>query len=501
MTSLIFAWLIFPLAAAFLAALLNNLGRLLATLTPLLTLVLASWLSLNSSALPLTLMSSPGVALNLTTSQLGFLILNGLVSTAVALQVGSKPRHKLSWVLMLILHGALNSVYVAADLMSIYVAIELVAVSAFLLIIDVERRETLWIAFRYLILGDLAMILYDFGALIAYQANGDFALESQTELSSVATSLLVVGLLFKTGAFLTGFWLPMTHANAPTEVSALLSSLVVTAGAAPLSRISEQSGEAAILLAVFGSISLALGVIGAMVQTDIKRLLAWSTISQMGYVLLTPATASLYALAHGVGKAALFLQTGQLQSREIKTLQQSWINLRLGIPLLVATFSLIGVPGSIGYTAKSCLTGVIDSDFKTIISWSGLGTAIVFARLLPDRWYQPSNSIYSAKKDIDDLIQWPKIINNAGTWLLIIGILSLPIFIGRETDLRWPNWDLESVLMSLLIVSMGITIERFIRRPLSQWQPPNLERFVDVIAALGITLLLSQVVLWQITLQ
>ena len=296
MSSLILAWLVLPLAAAFLAALFTKTGRWLAIAIPLTSVCLTIWLQLNPSELPLILMDSPGVALNLKTSQLGFLLLNGLVCSAVVLQIGSKPRHKLTWVLMLILHGALNSVYLAADLMSIYVAIELVAVTAFLLMIDLGRRATLWVAFRYLILGDLAMILYDFGALLAYHTSGDFSLDAQAQFTSVTISLLVVGLLFKTGAFLTGFWLPLTHATAPTEVSALLSSLVVTAGAAPLARLASQSGETALLLMVFGAISLVIGVIAALVQTDIKRMLAWSTISQMGYVLLAPASAGLYEI-------------------------------------------------------------------------------------------------------------------------------------------------------------------------------------------------------------
>ncbi len=179
MSSLILAWLVLPLAAAFLAALFTKTGRWLAIAIPLTSVCLTIWLQLNPSELPLILMDSPGVALNLKTSQLGFLLLNGLVCSAVVLQIGSKPRHKLTWVLMLILHGALNSVYLAADLMSIYVAIELVAVTAFLLMIDLERRATLWVAFRYLILGDLAMILYDFGALLAYHTSGDFSHDAQ----------------------------------------------------------------------------------------------------------------------------------------------------------------------------------------------------------------------------------------------------------------------------------------------------------------------------------
>lgn len=495
MNSLMLAWLVLPLAAAFIAALFNKSGRWLAISIPLASIGLSIWLSLNPSKLPLVLMDSPGVALNLKTSQLGFLLLNGLVCTAIALQIGSKPRQKLTWVLLLILHGSLNSVYLAADLMSIYVAIELVAIAAFLLIIDLERKATLWIAFRYLILGDLAMILYDFGALLAYQASGDFSIARQGQFTSVTISLLVVGLLFKTGAFLTGFWLPLTHATAPTEVSALLSSLVVTAGASPLARLADQSRETTLLLIVFGCFSLVIGVIAALVQTDIKRMLAWSTISQMGYVLLAPASAGLYALAHGVGKAALFLLAGKLPTREIARLQAGQMNWSLGLPIGVASLSLIGVPGSIGYSAKALLTDSVDPGLASLVSWSGVGTAIVFARFLPNTNDWPlartEQSVVSGESQQTQRLSSAGI----GTWLLIAAILTMPWLLG------WQSGSPKAFAPSLLILGIGIGIERCLRRARLSWTPPDFERFVDVVIAVGVTLLCSQVILWQLPSQ
>ncbi|MFL0789014.1 MAG: proton-conducting transporter membrane subunit [Prochlorococcus sp.] len=492
MSSLILAWLVLPLAAAFLAALFTKTGRWLAIAIPLTSVCLTIWLQLNPSELPLLLMDSPGVALNLKTSQLGFLLLNGLVCSAVVLQIGSKPRHKLTWVLMLILHGALNSVYLAADLMSIYVAIELVAVTAFLLMIDLERRATLWVAFRYLILGDLAMILYDFGALLAYHTSGDFSLDAQAQFTSVTISLLVVGLLFKTGAFLTGFWLPLTHATAPTEVSALLSSLVVTAGAAPLARLASQSGETALLLMVFGAISLVIGVIAALVQTDIKRMLAWSTISQMGYVLLAPASAGLYALAHGLGKAALFLLAGRLPSRELARLQEGQMNWTLGIPIGLASLSLIGMPGSIGYSAKALLSGSIDPALANVVNWSGVGTAMVFARFLPNSNHSATLSLEQSRDSGDQPQSQPSAAAGLGTWLLIAAIPALPWLLGSKSG------SPEAFATSLLILGLGIGVERCLRGAIWGWTPPDFERFVDVIVAVGVTLLCSQLILWQL---
>ena len=173
------------------------------------------------------------------------------------------------------------------------------------------------------------MQLFLLGVLIVYAASGSFAVDAAAVAPGVAIVLMVVGLLIKSEAFLPGFWLPKTHAAISAEMSALLSGSVVTAGIA-LGRLGLINGQAAQLMLILGLLSVVIGGIGALVQDDIKRLLAWSTVSQMGFALLLPAAAGLYALAHGLGKAALFLGVGGLPTRSIRSLQQQTIPGRIG---------------------------------------------------------------------------------------------------------------------------------------------------------------------------
>lgn len=101
--------------------------------------------------------------------------------------------------------------------------------------------------------------------------------------------------------FVAGLWLPRTHAEAPAEISALLSGVVVTGGVVPLLRLA--ATDAVLLSAIrwVGMASAVLGVVYALNARDAKRLLAWSTLSQMGLVVLSPLSGGAMALGHGLG--------------------------------------------------------------------------------------------------------------------------------------------------------------------------------------------------------
>ena len=471
--SIVIGWLLLPAIAAFGSALIPKLGRTLLWAVPLLSLGMAlSFLGPKASLLPLTLSTNPGVTLQLDAQQLPFVLLNALVLLSIALQ---RPRHdtnQLQPVLLLVLHGALNSIYLAADLVSIYVAIELISIVSFLLMVDLKRRASLWVAFRYLVLGDLAMLLFLLGVLVVYAKSGSFAIDAAASAPGIAILLILVGLLIKSEAFLPGFWLPKTHAAISAEVSALLSGSVVTAGIAPLSRLGLINIQAAQLLLVLGLLSVVIGGVAALVQDDIKRLLAWSTVSQMGFALLLPSVAGLYALAHGLGKAALFLAVGGLPDRSIRTLQQTGIDGRLGWPMLLASLSLIGLPLSLGYGAKTALVQLLPMPLATVVGWLGVMTALVLVKLLPDRWSPPSPTDRGFKV--------------RGLWLLCLALFALPLVLQQPLGL-----NAASALKLALVLGVGVLGERLIRPGLRSWTPPDLENFKSIVLAIGITLLVG----------
>ena len=490
--SVVIGWLLLPAIAAFVAALSPRLGRPLLWAVPLLSLFMAlSCLGPYGSLLPLNISTSPAITLQLDAQQLPFVLLNALVLLAIALQRARQQSDHLQPVLLLVLHGALNSIYLAADLVSIYVAIELISIVSFLLMVDLKRRATLWVAFRYLMLGDLAMLLFLLGVLVVYAKTGSFAIDAAASAPAVAILLILVGLLIKSEAFLPGFWLPKTHAAISAEVSALLSGSVVTAGIAPLSRLGLINAQAAQLMLVLGLLSVVIGGVAALVQNDIKRLLAWSTVSQMGFALLLPPIAGLYALAHGLGKAALFLAVDGLPDRSIHTLQQTRINGRLGWPMLLASLSLIGLPLSLGYGAKTALVQLLPMPLATVVGWLGVITALVLVKLLPDRWSHPSpqgsiNGQTSTDPSNPDLPNRDRAIKVRGIWLLCIALFVLPVVLQQPLGL-----SAASLLKLALVLGVGVVGERLIRPALRTWTPPDLENFKSIVLAIGITLLVG----------
>ena len=473
--TLLLAWLLLPLAAAFIAILLPQTSRWLRLGIPAASTVLGIWMLQPEAGLPLALVESPGVNLNLAAAQIPFILGNGLVSLAIGLQSQEEHQHHLRTPLLLLLHGALNSVYVAADLVSIYVAIELISIVAFLLVVDLKRTSTLWIAFRYLLFGDLAMLIFLLGTLVIYADQGDFAITAASGASAVSINLLTLGLLIKTGAFLPGFWLPKTHAAASADISALLSGIVVTAGAAPLARLGQLNPAATDQLMLLGIFSIVIGAAAAMVQRDVKRLLAWSTVSQMGFVLMAPAIAGLYAMAHGLAKAALFLCAGQMHSRDMRVLQEHPEGRSMGLIIILASLSLAGMPLFIGYGAKAALLTALPTPISGLAGWLGICTATVLARLLPDQL--PATPTINRRQ-----------LQLAAPWLLVVGLVALPTVLGAKVGL-----SAATAAKSLLIIGTGVLIERLLRKPLRSWSPPDLERFSDVSVACGVTLVISQI--------
>ena len=474
--SLLLAWLLLPLAAAFVAILLPSTGRWLRFCIPALSAGLAVWLIVGDLSLPLDLVESPGVTLSLASEQIPLIFANALVTLAVAIHTREEHANHLKTPLLLLLHGALNSLSLAADLISIYVAIELISIIAFLLVVDLKRTSTLWIAFRYLLFGDLAMLIFLLGTLVIYADQGDFAISAAANASGLSINLLTLGLLIKTGAFLPGFWLPKTHAAASADISALLSGIVVTAGAAPLARLGQLNPIAATQLTILGLFSIVIGAAAAMVQRDVKRLLAWSTVSQMGYVLMAPAVAGLYAMAHGLAKAALFLCAGQMHSRDMQVLQTQPERSGMSPVLLLASLSLVGMPLFIGYGAKAALLKALPDQLGGLVGWLGIGTAVVLARLLPDQWQTMRPSSGRSLKLL-------------APWLLVSLLVIGPSLLGVSLGL-----SAATTAKSLLVVGTGILIERLLRQPLRSWSPPELERFSDVSVALGVTVVICQLV-------
>jgi multicomponent Na+:H+ antiporter subunit D len=342
-----------------------------------------------------------GVELHADALTLPFVALTALVGVGVACYavVAFRDRGSLGpwdapvafWPLWLLLWGALNALYLSSDLFNLYVGLELVTLVAIGLVVLPGTRVTLAAALRYLIATLAGSLAFLFGLALLYVRHGGldlFALGAALEPGAIAQAafvLLALGLMVKAAVFPLHFWLPDAHGHALPPVSALLSGLVVKAGFYLLVRLSFDTFGAVlepIHAAAIGAVAV-LGIawasLHAMGQARLKRLLAYSTVAQLGLMmLLFPLVFAggvptggmdartfagwgggvTLALSHGLAKAALFLCAGAfieaVGSDALRDLGGTARHLPLAFAAYaLAAWTLLGLPPSGGYAAKS----------------------------------------------------------------------------------------------------------------------------------------------------
>lgn len=313
------------------------------------------------------------------------------------------------WPLWLMLWGGLNALFLAGDLFNIYVTLEVIGLSSTALIALAGVAPALTAAARYLLVSLIGSFCYLAGVGLVYAACGTLDLARLAgllpggTLSAVALGLMTAGMLLKTALFPLHFWLPTAHGNAPAPVSALLSALVIKAPYYLLLRLWFEGFAALItpgaahFLGLLGTGAILWGAAQALLADRVKRLVAYSTVSQVGYLFLVfplalAADAGTFAwngaaylvLSHAVAKASMFLAAGSLlgAADSDRLVHLDGISQCLPLPMTafsVAGASLIGLPPSGGFMAKwlflkSALTGG-QWGYLVVILLGGLLTA------------------------------------------------------------------------------------------------------------------------------
>lgn len=377
-----------PLLTAFVGQLIsltplkriNRYLPLLGLASALFFLLSMSGRSLSGSATVYALGGWPApVGISLWVDGLGFLI--ALIAIILAIlatlySIGCLKCESGFYSLILIMTGGMLGVALTRDLFNMYVFFEIMGVSAYILVAYKRDRESLRASFKYLLLGSIATLFLLLGIGILYRSTGTLDMGSiglkLTEVSNpglvkIALILFIVAFGVKCGMVPLHTWVPDAHSLAPTPVSVLLSGVVLKVGAYALLRtqcaVFAISGSR--LLALLGSASLILGAALALVQSDLKRMLAYSSINQIGVIIigiglgteLALTGSLLHILNHAVMKGCLFFcagiviqQTGMRRIDQLKGLAQGspW----LAIAFTIAALSIIGVPPLGGFFSK-----------------------------------------------------------------------------------------------------------------------------------------------------
>lgn len=291
--------------------------------------------------------------------------------------IGAARSARRFWPLWGLCFAGLNLLLLSADLFNLYVGLELVSLSAVALVAWVGSLDALRAAMRYLLLAMLGSLVYLLGVALVYAGSGtlDIALAGQRlehdTLRGAALALMTGGLLLKAAVFPLHGWLPLAHAKAPGPVSAVLSALVVKVCLVLLYRlwfdglVALPPLAAGRLLATLGAAAVVFGSLLALRQQRLKRLVAHSTVAQLGYLLLIfalPTDAAwqgsvYHALSHGLAKAAMFLAAANLMQRlgSDALIRLRGVDARLPLSAFafaLAGVSLMGLPPSGGFLAK-----------------------------------------------------------------------------------------------------------------------------------------------------
>ena len=339
-------------------------------------------------------------------SAIGALVITfGKLSVERELPLGKDGLFYTSYLLCL---AGLLGVTITGDAFNIFVFLEISSLASYILISMGRQPMALTAAYRYLVLGTIGGTFYLIGVGLLYQATGtlniaDLAVRvaevGDSRAVRVSFGFMTVGLGIKLALFPMHVWLPNAYAYAPSVSSAFLAATATKVSIYVLVRVfftifgPDYSFETMPLDVVLLPLAVAAMFVGSLVaifQDDVKRMLAYSSVAQIGYMIVGISLASVIGLTggllhlfnHALMKGALFLAMGCVVYRLGSAMLDDLSGLGRRMPWTMAAFvigglSLIGIPLTAGFVSKWYLIlGALDKD------WRWLAALILLSSLL-----------------------------------------------------------------------------------------------------------------------
>jgi NADH-quinone oxidoreductase subunit M len=402
-----------PLAAAAFLLLLpreeNRLSRTFGTAVALVTIV--TLISAGTGDWSVRWLSRPfTAAFHFGATPISFWIALLLaLCTACAIAVTRVPRARDFIALMLALEGAMLGLFLARDLLVFALFWDLMLIPVFFALIGWgEHSATAWRYFIYNFAGGLTLLLATAAFGVIY-GTADVIGSHAAPLVGAWAPWIFAGFAFaflvKTPVWPLHTWMPPTYSGLPSPMVAVVSAVQSKAGlygflAIASTLLPAYVHEYAKPLFVLGGISLLYGAAIALVQNDIKRIVAYSSLSHLGLVVLGIASqnqlalagALVYIVAHGLFSASLFIVSGYVEEREgtrsiLSLGGLGWRNPRLSGAFCIAALAALGLPGLAGFAGElTILIGVYEAGYV----WPAIVAliAIVMASAYILRLYQ-----------------------------------------------------------------------------------------------------------------
>ena len=359
--------------------------------------------------------SSYGIKISLGFSGMSHLLLS-LTSVLVLLSflsVTEKYSRSKGFVAsILVLHFAVNGVFLSGDLLSLFIFFEAILIPMYFLmgIWGGDNRRYATIKFIiYTVFGSIFIFIGTvYTGVISYSQTGILALDFVTlsnisftlEQSKALFLLFTFGFLVKVPLFPLHTWLPDAHVEAPTAGSILLAGVLLKVGAYGILRVSipfftEGYIEYRFIIAVLSVVGIIYGAVVAIAQIDIKKLIAYSSISHMGFVMLGITAGNLLSLEgaiiqmvnHGLTSGALFMLVGFLYERRHTRRISDFGGVKITMPkyaaiFLFTSFASIGLPGLNGFVGEFMILMGSFGTYKILSAIAAFGVVLAAIYML-----------------------------------------------------------------------------------------------------------------------
>lgn len=333
------------------------------------------------------------------------------------------------YILLFILLFAMLGILYTNDLFNTYVFMEILSITTCSIISIKRKKENYAAAFRYVMLNEMGSLSYLFGVALLYMVTGYTNIDLVArEIGAVwtmypinittALAFMVVGLGLKAAIFPFHIWLPDAHATAPSSSSAILSAIVVKVYVLIMIKtlfrvfgLEVMMGlNVSWILLVMAAFGMIMGSIFALAQKDVKRMLGYSSVAQIGYIVMAVGLFSVLGLraaffhivSHALMKAALFLAVGiVIYYKKIRHVR-AFAGLGPVMPVAMGVFTvaalgMIGIPGTSGFISKFALaTALLDygaGPLIGIVIASGILNAMYYLPILIDAFLRENPAI------------------------------------------------------------------------------------------------------------
>jgi len=360
------------------------------------------------------------------------LVLIALVTLGVVVySLHAGPHSDAFYSELLLLLAGLSGLVATGDVFNLYVFLEITGLATYALVASGRSPKAAYASLKYLIVGTIGASFYLLGVGYLFVATGTLnmadlaakipAVGYDSPLIVTAFAFIAVGLAVKVALFPLHTWQPDAYAESPHSVSAYIAALVSTAAAYGLFRIVYEVFTVEFLEAVplardaflaFAGVSIIVGAVLAVVQTDLKRMLAYSSVSHFGLVVAGFAIANetaltgglIHLVGHGIMKGGLFLAVGVFATTAGARRVEEFDGLANRLPLLsglfaILAFSMVGVPPAIGFPGKwNIVVGAVEAGewaIAAIVVGSTLLTLGYFGRIVERMYFadpQPSET-------------------------------------------------------------------------------------------------------------